>query len=182
MKLTCTQENLNKGLFIVGHLANKNINLPILNNVLLKAENSILKLATTNLEIGISCIVRGKIEKEGDFTIDSKLFSDYVNLLPKGNIDINLDENDYLKVSCENYKTKIKGMPASDFPVLPSLEKKNPFVCNVNDLRKAISQVIFAVSTNESRNELCGVLMDFNTYDAGFITMTATDSYRLAEN
>ena len=181
MKLTCTQENLNKGLFIVGHLANKNINLPILNNVLLKAENSILKLATTNLEIGISCIVRGKIEKEGDFTIDSKLFSDYVNLLPKGNIDINLDENDYLKVSCENYKTKIKGMPASDFPVLPSLEKKNPFVCNVNDLRKAISQVIFAVSTNESRNELCGVLMDFNTYDAGFITMTATDSYRLAE-
>lgn len=181
MKFTCTQENLNKGLFVVGHLANKNVNLPILNNVLLKAEQGILKLSTTNLEIGINCIVRGKIEKEGEFTIDSKLFSDYVNLLPKGNVEIDLADNEMLKVDCENYNTKIKGLAAADFPVIPQVEKKDPIVCNVNDFRTAIAQVIFAVSTNESRNELTGVLIDFNTFEPGKITLTATDSYRLAE-
>jgi len=55
MKITCTQENLNQGLNIVSHIASKNTSLPILNNVLIKAEKGVLNLITTNLEIGISC-------------------------------------------------------------------------------------------------------------------------------
>ena len=59
MKISCTQENLNKGLSVISHLANKNTNLPILNNVLLKTQEGGVLLTATNLEIGISCKVSG---------------------------------------------------------------------------------------------------------------------------
>ena len=103
MKFTCTQENLNQGLIITGHLVNKNVNLPILNNVLLEAKGGNLKLATTNLEIGISCVVRGKIETEGIFTVESKLVADYINLLAKENVNIELLKDDFLSIKCKNH-------------------------------------------------------------------------------
>ena len=81
MKITCLQENLNFGLQTTGHLVNKNINLPILNNVLLEAKDGTLKLSSTNLEIGISAVVRCKVEKEGSFTVEARLLSEYINLL-----------------------------------------------------------------------------------------------------
>ena len=88
MKISCTQENLNQGLFVVSHLASKNTALPILNNVLIQAKENIIKLSATNLEIGVNCVVRGKVELEGDFTVQSRLLADYVALLPKERIDI----------------------------------------------------------------------------------------------
>jgi len=68
MKLTCLQENLKKGLSIVNHLKSSNISLPILNNVLIKATKGKIVLTTTDLEIGIKTVVRGKVEKEGEFS------------------------------------------------------------------------------------------------------------------
>ncbi|HUT22496.1 MAG TPA: DNA polymerase III subunit beta [Candidatus Bipolaricaulota bacterium] len=180
MKFICTQENLNRGLFITGHLSNKNVNLPILNNVLLKVTEGALTLASTNLEIGISATVRGKLEKEGEFTVESRLISDFVSLLPNEKVELLLDKDDYLKVSTSNSKTRIKGLPATDFPVIPKIEKDDPYIVNIKDLQKAISQVIFAVSTNESRPEISGVFMSLHS-ENNKLTLAATDSYRLAE-
>ena len=101
MKLTCLQENLKQGLNIVSHIAAKTTSLPILNNVLLQAEEGTLKLVTTNLEVGISCLVRAKIEKKGSYTVNSKLVNDYVNLLPNETVEVNL-EDDFLKINCLN--------------------------------------------------------------------------------
>src|SRR4030042_5136773 len=108
MKFTCTQENLNQGLNIVSHIANKNTSLPILNNVLIKAEKGILSLTTTNLEVGINCQIRGKIDKEGSYTVNSKLLNDYINLLNNQKIEIEL-KNDNLEIITEQQTTKIKG-------------------------------------------------------------------------
>lgn len=180
MKFTCTQENFNQGLIITGHLVNKNINLPILNNVLIEAKNGNLKFASTNLEIGISCLIRGKIEKEGVFTVESKLLSDYVNLLPKENVNVELLKDDFLSIKCKNNQTRIKGINADDFPVIPQIEKKNPYNISINDFKQAIIQVIFAVSNNETRPEINGVFMSFND-EEGKVTLVGTDSYRLAE-
>ncbi|MHA1757638.1 MAG: DNA polymerase III subunit beta [Promethearchaeota archaeon] len=180
MKISCTQENLNQGLFIVSHIAGKNINLPILNNILLKTESGVLKLFATNLEIGISCIIRGKIEEEGEFTVPAKIISDYVNLLPKERVDIQLEDQN-LKIECNNFKTKIRGVSATDFPLIPQIEKENPYICDAGALKQALAQVIFAVSSNETRPEISGVLFDFSGGDNATLTVAATDSYRLAE-
>ena len=181
MKFTCLQENLNFGLQTTGHLINKNINLPILNNVLVELKDNILHLSSTNLEIGIKCAVRCKSEENGSFTVDAKLFSEYVNLLPNDQVNVNLEKNDFLNISCKGQNTKIKGIDSADFPVIPSLEKINSYKVSISEMKKAISQTVFSVSTSDSRPEIGGVLMSFNKLNKGNLFLVGTDSYRLAE-
>src|SRR5207249_320756 len=98
----------------VSHVTGKNVNLPVLGNVLLKTENGGLKLAATNLEVAVSCLVRGKIESEGEYSVPAKLFQDYVSLLPSGKIELKL-KDEGLEIRAQGQETIIKGMPASEF-------------------------------------------------------------------
>jgi len=177
MRISSLQKNLKQGLSVVSHIAGKNSSLPILNNILIEAKDGNIKLITTNLEIGIVYSVRGKVEEEGMFTVDSKVVSDYVSLLPNKRVDIKKDEKSLI-IETENYKTKILGQEAEDFPLIPSIEKDCFYKVNASELKKALSQVIFAVSNSETRMELSGVLFDFND---GKLVVVSTDSYRLAE-
>jgi DNA polymerase-3 subunit beta len=182
MKISCTQENLNQGLFAVSHIASKNSSLPILNNILIKAKDNNIIISSTNLEMGISCSVRGKVEEEGEVTIQSKLFYDYISLLPKERVDITVKENNeesyLIDVSCKNYNTSITGQSAIDFPLIPNIEKNNSFTINPKVLRESLAQVIFAVSLSETRPEMNGVFFNIN---GEILTIAATDSFRLAE-
>jgi DNA polymerase-3 subunit beta len=177
MKISSLQENLKNSLQIAGHLSGKNINLPILNNIMISANDGEIQVIGTDLEIGIICKLRGKIEEEGSYTVDSKIVSDYISLLPNKKVDIETKENE-LSIKSENYKTSIKGMVADDFPVIPQVEKNGNYKIKIDDFKKALSQVIFAVSNSETRTELTGVLFQF-TKDK--LTLASTDSYRLAE-
>ena len=178
MRFISLQENLKRGLNIVGHVSSKNINLPILNNILIKAEEGNIELISTNLEIGITHQVRGKIEVDGQFTVDSKLINEYVNLLSSGE-KVKLEEKDNeLKIECGNYKTKIKGESAKEFPLIPTLPKQGFYSCKSGELKRALNSVSFAVSNSENRVELTGVLFSFSN---GKLSLAATDSYRLAE-
>ncbi|MFA6194950.1 MAG: DNA polymerase III subunit beta [Patescibacteria group bacterium] len=179
MRLVCKQENLKRGLNIVGHVTAKNINLPILNNILIKAEGGNIELISTNLEIGVVHQLRGKIETDGQFTVDSKLITEYVNLL-NGSENVKLEEKEgELKLECGSYKTKIKGELAKEFPLIPVIPKDGYFSCQINDFKKALNSVIFAVSNSENRVELTGVLFSFLKEK---LSLAATDSYRLAES
>ena len=182
MKISCTQENLNQGLFVVSHIASKNTSLPILNNILIKADKEGIRLSATNLEIGINCLIRGKVEEEGEFTVQSRLLADYINLLPKDQVDLESsksdDNNQILKVKSKKSSTKIKGQDAADFPLIPSVEKNLLYLVKSLDLKQAISQVIFSVSTSETRPEINGAFFNFQ---GDKLTIAATDSYRLAE-
>ncbi len=177
MKISSLQENLKQGLFAVSHIAGKNINLPILNNVMIEARNGNIKLITTNLEIGVISVIRGKVEKEGSFTVDSKTISDYVSLLPNKKINIEQKENS-LFVEAENYKTKILGQSAEEYPLIPEVDKKIEYSAKISEFKQALSQTSFAVASSETRMELSGVLFSFNKNK---LTLAATDSYRLAE-
>jgi DNA polymerase-3 subunit beta len=178
MRFIGLQENLKRGLNIVGHITSKNINLPILNNILIKAEGGNIELVGTNLEIGITHKLRGKIEKDGQFTVDSKLITEYINLLNSGE-KVKIEEKDNeLRVESGSYKTKIKGESAKEFPLIPTIPKTQPYYCQIDDLRKALNSVVFAVSNSENRIELTGVLFSFNKNK---LSLAATDSYRLAE-
>ena len=177
MKFTCTQENLALGLATVAHLAGKNTTLPILNNVLIKAENGVVTLTTTNLELGVRCTVRGRVESEGSYTVQSRVISDLVSLASSKSLDIAL-VNDSLEVNGESNQSSIKGQPAEEFPSLPEIERKSPFSCKAGDFARGISQVIFAAANSETRPEISGVFLKFMN---GSLVLAATDSYRLAE-
>ncbi|MFZ2970070.1 MAG: DNA polymerase III subunit beta [Minisyncoccia bacterium] len=180
MKLTCTQENLNKALSIVGKVINKNTTLPILNNVLLKTDKKGLKLSSTNLELGVTYWIGGKIEEEGEITIPTKLFSNFISNLPNDNVEIRLRE-DVLSIKCNGYKTNIKGLSAKEYPIMPKIESEPIFKINSSAFKYALSQVLPAVSNSESRMELTGILLDLSQIRKGKIILVATDSYRLAE-
>ena len=177
MKISCTQENLSHGLNTVSHIASKNVSLPILNNVLIVAENGIIKLTTTNLEIGVNCQVRGKMEKEGKITVQARLLADYINSLPNERIDLAV-EGDNLKIKCGQAQTVIKGSSTEEFPLIPKVERKKSFSLKISDLKKAITQVIYAAASDEARPEINGVFVKSAENE---ITFAATDSYRLAE-
>lgn len=166
---------------MVSHGVTKNVNLPILNNVLIRIIDKTVRFTTTNLEIAVTATLRGKVDDEGEFTVPSKLFSDYVSLLSNDRVDVELI-NDSIAIESLATKTKIKGIPASEFPLIPKLDSTIAYRLPVADFRRALGRVIFAVSTNESRPELSGVLMKFEpTGPSGSLLLAATDSYRLSE-
>ena len=177
MKLKCTQENLNKGLGIVSHVASKNTNLPILNNIMISAKSGILSLVATNLEIGITANVRSKIDEDGSFTIPATVITSYINLVSGDNIDIDLEGKE-LRINAGKQNTKIKGEGASEFPIIPEVEKNNKFIIEGEELIKSLSQVVSSASMDDTRPEISGVFMYFN---GNKLILAATDSYRLAE-
>jgi DNA polymerase-3 subunit beta len=187
MKISCTRENLHQGLSIASHLASKNVNLPILQNVLVKAEGGAIRFTTTNLEIAVNCSIRGKVDEPGEYTIPSKLFFDYVSLLPNETVTIETD-GEAIHLSCGQHKTKINGLPSSEFPLVPNVQCTRSYKIPVEDFKRAIGQVLFAVSTNESNPKFTGVCMKFvkGSGAGGMggesrLIMAATDTYRLAE-
>ena len=159
----------------------KNVNLPILQNVLVKAEGGAIRFTTTNLEIAVNCTVRGKVEEPGEYTIPSKLFFDYVSLLPNETIHINASDTS-VEVECGSHNTRINGLVASEFPLVPKVDGEKMYQIPVEEFKQSLSQVLFSVAANESRPELTGVAFRFFLHEGeGRLTLASTDSYRLSE-
>jgi len=177
MKLQVTQENLNHALSSVARVANTRGTLPILANVLIKTNNNRLSLAATNLDIAITHYIGAKVKKEGSITVPARLTQDFVGNLPEGVIEIDLQETK-LHITTNQYKSVINGVVADDFPVMPAISGGDTWKLNSGRFKKALQQVVFAASNDETRPVLTGVLLQ--TLD-GKLYMAATDSYRLAE-
>jgi len=167
------------GLFAVSGIAGRNLNLPILNNILIEVEEKSIKLLSTNLEIGIECFVRGKADTGGRVVLPAKIIYDYVSLLPNEAVNLELVENE-LDVRCSKYKTKIKTAQAEEFPLIPKIKEENKLLINKEEFKKTLSQALFAASLDEMRAELGGVLLKY-TKNNKTLEVAATDSYRLAE-
>lgn len=177
MKFSCTQENLLRGLNIVSRVASRAGNLPILSNVYVKAEQEGILLKATNLEVGITYHLRGKVEEIGEFTVPAKLFADYVAGLPKEKIDLVLNEQ-VLSVFCGRHKTAINGVSASDFPLIPQVEEDTFWAVSPPSLLEGLGQILLTISTTETRPEISGASFTFRGQE---LVLAGTDSYRLAE-
>jgi DNA polymerase-3 subunit beta len=179
MKLSCLQENLKRGLATVGHAVAGKSTLPVLANVLLATDRGRLKLAATNLEVGITCWLGAKVEEEGAVTVPAKLLSDVVGGLPNDKVTLTLDPRSVsVHVQCARFSNNIKGIEAEEFPVIPSIADREPTVTLPPDvLRETIDQVAFAAASDDSRPVLAGVLIRLRDAEA---TFAATDGFRLA--
>lgn len=177
MKLIVLQEKLKEGLNIVERIAAKSLTLPILNNILISTEKNFLKLSTTDLELGINWWSLTKIEKQGQITIPSRLFTSFINLLPNKKIALSI-ENNNLQLKCENYKTQIKGILADEFPIIPKIEKENSIIVSSSLFCRGLSQVADIAVLSTTKPEISGI---YFFVDKEQITLAATDSFRLGE-
>lgn len=180
MKFSCTKEHLVNALTKVNSLAGKNSTLPILNNILIKVDNQKSSLITTNLDIAISTVFRSKIETPGSFTVPAKTFFDIVNLFSDERIDLEMKENE-LFIECGKSKTKIKGVTAEDFPIIPNVEQGKTYSLGADLLKQGFSAVLSSTAKNDIRPELNGVFCGLNLFGINNAVFAATDSYRLAE-
>ena len=178
MKLTCLQENLNRGLSIVGRAVATRTTLPITNNVLLATDDGRLKLVATNLEMAISCWIGAKIEEEGAITVPARLLTEFVSSLPSDTIAVNLSpQTKTLGLKCARFEARISGVDAKEFPPIPNVDEGITTEVEVEALRQAINQVVFAAATEESRPVLTGVCTQF---EGSTLTLAAADGFRLA--
>jgi DNA polymerase-3 subunit beta len=177
MKLQVTQENLNRALGTVAKVANSRNQLPILANVLVKTSENRLSISATNLDIAITQFIGAKVSTEGSITVPARLMQDFISSLPSGTISLDLKETK-LHIKTDQYQSVVNGILADDFPVMPAIQNGTEWEVTTSALKKALQQVVFAASTDESRPVLTGVLL--HTVD-GKLCAAATDSYRLAE-
>ncbi len=176
MKIIILKENLKNALSAVERSVTENNNLPILKNVLLRADKNLTVLAT-NLEIGVTYSAAAKINTTGSITVPFAPF--YTIIQNSDNERINLSvEGATLTVKTDNYEAKLQGVSAEEFPIIPQIEQKDSLDLEPEVLKDAINQVISAAQISELKPELSGILFDFQV---SILKLAATDSYRLAE-
>ncbi len=179
MKVTCKQQDLSRGLSIVGHAVSSRSTLPILANILMATDQGRLKLSATNLEIGINCWIDAEIHEDGTTTIPAKTFTDLVNSLAQGSVELTVaDDAHTMNVKTVRSNANIKGMDPSEFPLIPSTEGgESPISLDAGLLKEMISQVVFAAADDDSRPVFTGVLVEVQNEQ---VTFAAADSFRLA--
>ena len=187
MKLSCLQENLARGLGVVGRAVATRSTLPITQNVMLTSDQGMLRLSATNLEIAITTWIGAMIEEEGSITVPHRLVSDLVSSLPSDRVDLDLrgpDPDDpsagggsVLHISCGRSRTHINGASSDDFPPIPQVD--SGFATNIDPsvLRQGIGLVAFSAASDESRPVLTGV--EFKLEESNLV-MAAADGFRLA--
>lgn len=177
MKVTVNQKNLRRALGLVEKIVSRNPSLPILNNMLIKTDNGRLRVSSTNLEIGINCMIGAKIDEVGEIAIPARVSSDFVNNVSDEKVTLHT-KNNVLFINSDKYKTQILGFNPKDFPIIPKLKGGPVAVISSKVLRNMLYSVADAIAVSETRPELAGVYADFSSKN---ITFAATDSFRLSE-
>src|SRR3989338_5793609 len=178
MKLSCSQADLTLALSLVNRAVSPNNTLPVLNNILVRAEGKKLFLCATNLEIAISASFDADVQNEGTLTVPAKVLSSYVSLLEETIVEMGVLNGNTLVIKTAGSESKMKVISSEEFPLLPKLESPNVFILPVQELKDAIEQVVFAASTNISRPVLTGIYWKI---EGKTLKLVATDSYRLGE-
>jgi len=178
MKVICDKDELSRGTQIVQTVVSPRSTLPILSNFLFEAEGQKIKLSSTDLEVGVSCYVKGEIAKEGSITIPAKRFGDIIRELPDDKpIEIRADETNQISIKCGKSHFVLMGLPKSEYPVLPDFPEEKTFKIQKSLLKTMLRRAVFAVSTDETRYVLNGVYL---IADNGSLKLVSTDGRRLA--
>jgi DNA polymerase-3 subunit beta len=179
VKVSCLQENLQRALAQVSRAVATKTALPVLSNVLLVAEQGRLKIAATDLHIGITTSIPAGIEEEGRITVDARLMLEFVNTLPSEPVELSTTgARAMLTVRSGRNTASINGIDADDFPVMPSLSDDAVTIeIEPGHFREMVAQVELAAAADDSRPVLAGVL---TKVEGDRITFAAADGFRLA--
>jgi len=173
MNVTLQTADFNRELELLVKIVSAKPTIPVLANVLVQAEGAGLRLATTDLEIGLVTFCPATVHEPGTTTLPAKHLVDVVKLF-SGELSLVLDKASARLISGK-YKSRLQTYPAVDYPAMPSM-KDLPTV-EITGLQDAIRRVKFAVSEKDKRYFLNGALLSF--IPAGFV-LAATDGHRLA--
>jgi DNA polymerase-3 subunit beta len=177
MKLTIPQESFARALNIGSRFTTPKVQLPILANVYLSAKKNTLTISATNLEISVSLQIPAEIGEDGDITIPARTLTDIISNLKKGDVTLSTDDS-LVHIKATGFSGKITGMSGDDFPQVPKELGKTPVSIGTSDFSNALSKMLYAVSVDESRPILTGVLCILKDKE---LTLVSTDGFRLSK-
>lgn len=177
MKLKVGKKDLLNGIQVVQNVITPKATLPILSNILIETQSGGLKLTATDLDIGISCIVPVDIQEQGAITIPAKRFGDIIKELPGENIMLTTKKNNLVIIETESCQFKVMGLSPEEFPKLPEFKDKQVVKLEQSTLKHMLNLTSFAVSYDETRYILNGVLFKIKKNS---LILVATDGKRLA--
>ncbi|MBI5773157.1 MAG: DNA polymerase III subunit beta [Verrucomicrobia bacterium] len=177
MKITIAKEQLINGLQAVQNVVSTRTTLPVLSNVLMKAEGGRLELTATDLDVTVSCSVEAQVHKAGACTLPVKRLFGIIRELPTADIDLDVDDKNICSLRAAASFYKIHGISAEEFPPLPKFKENKKINLAQDKLKLMLRRTSFAISTDETRYVLNGI---FFTLKEDKLTMVATDGRRLA--
>ncbi|HEY5043715.1 MAG TPA: DNA polymerase III subunit beta [Verrucomicrobiae bacterium] len=177
MNLTITKDQIIAGLQAVQNVVSTRTTLPILSNVLMRAEKDRVEFTATDLDVTVACSVEAKVGKAGATTVPVKKLFGIVRELSGGEIEIEADEKNVTSIRSGSSFFKIHGLGADEFPPLPKFKDDKKVSLSQETVRAMLKKTSFAVSTDESRYVLNGI---FISLKEGKMTLVATDGRRLA--
>ena len=178
MRLTISREKLQEGLSAVAASIPGKTTLPVLANILVETTDRGIKLSGTDLDIAVSTEVAADIETPGAVTIPAKKLSEIARELPPAPVRIAAVGEQRITLECGRSKFKLLGLPRDEFPTFPAVKFDESWRIKSGDLQKLIAHTSFAVSTEESRPILNGVLWELRS---DRMSMVATNGHRLAK-
>jgi DNA polymerase-3 subunit beta len=177
MKFSVAKEKLLEGLQQVQNVVSTRTTLPILSNVLLQAHGDEIHLTTTDLDVGVRGSCEADVEKEGATTLPARRLFNIVRELPSSEIQVDVNGKNAASIRSGQSFFKILGLPEEEFPPLPKFEDAKVVTIRQKDLRDGLRKTSYAISTDETRYVLNGVLFSFKDNK---LTLVATDGRRLA--
>lgn len=180
MKFTCEKSLLETALIPVSRVVSTKSTLPILENLLIEAGSEGVRIAATDLEIGMKTLFSAKVEESGSTTIPARVFSDVVSRLDEGVFEISLDTNqNIVQLNGASYRYQFNVLPVEGYPVLPELPKDAKISLPQEQFKKLLKDVLFAASVPRDDNPvLSGILFKL---EKDSLTLVALDGYRLAK-
>src|ERR1700716_2404769 len=177
MKFSVAKEKLLEGLQHVQNVVSTRTTLPILSNVLLQAHGDEIHLTTTDLDVGVRGSCEAKVDKIGATTLPARRLFNIVRELPSSEIQVDVDGKNVASIRSGPSFFKILGLPEEEFPPLPKFEDAKSFTIPQKDLKEGLKKTAYAISTDETRYVLNGILCSFKDNK---LTLVATDGRRLA--
>jgi len=177
MRFKCQRDALINAIQTVQNIVTSRPTLPILSNILIETQTNNIRLTATDLDVGISCVVPVDILEQGSITVPAKRFSDIIKEFPSENLNVTTKKNNMVIVDSEVCQFKIMGMGKEEFPKLPEFKDTKAIKIEQQQLKEMLSLTSFAVSFDETRYILNGILFKINK---NTITLVATDGKRLA--
>ncbi len=181
MKIKIDKNELLRGIQVVANVITPKNVLPILSNILFETAKNKVRLTTTDLDIGISVVLDAEVVEAGAITVPTKRLSDIIKELPQGAVSLSTRKNNIVDIQLENCEFRLMGLPKEEFPKLPELKEKDVLVFEQAVLKHMLYLTSFAVSHEETRYVLNGLLMEIKPgHDATVIKLVGTDGRRLA--
>lgn len=178
MKFVCDAANLSERLSRVQGISERRITMPILSHLLISANDNLITVTATDLENTLETNCSAIVQNGGKIALPSKKLFEIIREIHSGEIEIEELENNWVQIKSSTVSFKLAGLPAVDFPSLPTQDLIGQVQVQASSLDDMITKTFFAVSSDDLRRNLAGLY--FEPLEDGLLRVIGTDGHRLS--